>query len=323
VSTQISRREQLKRLGLGAVAGMSIGTWAARGANAPAAPRRVLRIAHITDIHVQPELGAGEGFAQCMQHIRAQSDPADLMINTGDCVMDCMAHDLDRTTVVWDLWQNTLSQGWTLPIHHVLGNHDVWGWSKKASNSTGNESGWGKATALQRLGMKGPYYSFDQAGWHFVALDTVQPFEDGYKAGIDDAQFRWLQDDLKSTDSKMPVLIYSHIPILSAAAILKEGIATKDNFTIPGGKMVLNNMEMKDLLKQHPKVKLCISGHIHLRDQITYMGVNYLCNGAVCGDYWKGNSKGECDPGYTMINLFEDGSFSYEYVSFGWRFRAV
>lgn len=285
------------------------------------APRRVLRIAHITDVHVQPELGAGEGFTQCLRHIHSQQDPVDLIINTGDCVMDCMAQNRERTTLIWDLWDKILAADCKLPIKHVIGNHDVWGWSKKASNTTGNEPDWGKGIASKRLGLGLPYYSFDLAGWHFVALDTVQPYQDFYLARIDDAQHAWLRQDLNSLDRKKPVFIFSHIPIVSAAALMKADIAQKDGFLVPGGKMLLNNVAIKDLLKEHPNVKMCISGHIHLRDQVNYMCVNYLCNGAVCGDYWKGDSHGECKPGYCMIDLFEDGTFAQQYVPYGWAFR--
>src|SRR4051812_37088838 len=72
-------------------------------ASAPAAvPRkRLLRVAQITDIHVQPELRAGEGFAACLRHIHAQPDKPSFILNTGDCVMDATKRDRARTELQW------------------------------------------------------------------------------------------------------------------------------------------------------------------------------------------------------------------------------
>ena len=235
--------------------------------------------------------------------------------------MDCLAQDSGRVNLIWDLWDQILAGECKHPIRHLLGNHDVWGWDKKKSKTTGSEPGYGKAFALKRLGLQNPYYSFDQAGWHFIGLDSIQPHLDSYRAGLDAAQFDWLRSDLSSVDPKMPVILFSHVPIISAAIYMKPDIDTPDGFSIPGSKVIQNNVQIKDLLKQHPNVKLCVSGHIHLRDAIEYMGVTYLCNGAVCGDYWKNSSAGECEPGYCLIDLFEEGRFTYDYIPYGWVFH--
>ena len=54
------------------------------------------------------------------------------------------------------------------------------------------------------------------------------------------------------------------------------------------------------------------------RDRVDFQGVSYLCNGAVCANWWKGRHQ-ECDEGYALLNLFDDGSFEHEYVAFGWK----
>ena len=67
---------------------------------------------------------------------------------------------------------------------------------------------------------------------------------------------------------------------------------------------------IKTLFRQHPNVKLCLSGHVHLADEVTYLGVRYLCNGAVSGGWWKGPYQ-EFGPAYAVVDLFEDGSFDH------------
>jgi Icc protein len=320
-ATRFSRRNYLKTTA-GALAALTFGgATGLASQNLKGDRKRVLRLAHITDIHVQPELGAGDGLTQCLQHIAALPDPVDLVINTGDSVMDCLAHDEARVNLIWDLWQSILAKELHHPIRSVLGNHDIWGLDKKASKTTGNEPGWGKQMALQRLGLKRPYYSFDQAGWHFIGLDTAQPVDDHYRAYIDDEQFDWLSKDLQAVDSKTPVLIFSHIPIVGVAPLLNNDAAATGEFVVPGSKIVLDNVRIKNLFKRFPNIRLCLSGHIHLIDQIEYLGVTYLCGGAVCGDYWKGIRNGECDAGYSIVDLYDDGSTERDYHTYGWVYR--
>ena len=68
-------------------------------------------------------------------------------------------------------------------------------------------------------------------------------------------------------------------------------------------------------------MKAAISGHIHLLDDLDYESVRYCCNGAVSGGWWRGPHLGEGNAGYTMMNLYDDGTFDREYVTYGWRYR--
>jgi len=52
--------------------------------------------------------------------------------------------------------------------------------------------------------------------------------------------------------------------------------------------MHVDAAKIKDLFAKHKNVKLCLSGHLHLVDRVDYNGVTYLCDGAVCGGWWKG-----------------------------------
>jgi 3',5'-cyclic-AMP phosphodiesterase len=53
-------------------------------------------------------------------------------------------------------------------------------------------------------------------------------------------------------------------------------------------------------------------------DRVDYNGVSYLCNGAVCGSWWKGRHH-DCDEGYAVLDLYDDGSFDCEYMKYGWK----
>src|SRR5687768_17574205 len=136
-----------------------------------------IRVAHLTDFHVQPELDAARGMATCLHH--AQERRPDLIINTGDCVMDALHVDAARNQKQWDEWNRVLKNECSTTIAHCLGNHDIWGWGRERSGTTGNEPGWGKKWAMDELGLSRPYHAFDHGGWRFVMLDSVQPSPEG------------------------------------------------------------------------------------------------------------------------------------------------
>ncbi len=289
----------------------------ARAAENSSSRKRVLRIAHLTDIHVQPERAAGEGMAACLHHVQSLSDRPDLVFTGGDSVMDVMDHDAARAKAQAEVWRGVLKNECSLPVRSAIGNHDVWGWNKERSKTTGGEALWGKAWGEDLLGLAKRYYSFDQAGWHFVVLDSTFPRDAGYTAKLDEEQFDWLARDLAATPAATPVLVLSHIPILSAAAFLDGSNEESGDWRVPGAWMHIDARRIKDLFLKHPNVKLALSGHLHLVDQVLYNGVTYCCNGAVCAGWWKGPNQ-ECETGYGLVDLYDDGSFHNQYITFDW-----
>jgi len=318
----ISRRTWLKQgAATGAAAIMAASSGGVALAAQPAADRkRVLRLAHLTDVHVQPELGAEQGLVACLHHAQSLSDPPQLILTGGDVVMDVMGNDAGRAKTQADIWRRALKNECSLPVRSCIGNHDVWGWNKKGSKTRGDEALWGKSWAEDLLGLTKRYYSFDEAGWRFIALDSTFPDGSSYTAKLDEAQFDWLNKTLEATPATTPVLVFSHIPILSAAAFLDGESEKSGNWRVPGAWMHIDVRRIKDLFLKHPQVRLCLSGHLHLVDQVLYNGVAYCCNGAVCGSWWEGDNQ-ECDEGYGVVDLFSDGSFENRYVGFGWQPR--
>ncbi len=288
-------------------------------AETPAQPRRrVLRVAHLTDVHVQPELRAGEGLAACLHHVQKLADPPDLILNGGDTIMDSFAADEARTRRQWELWRSVLKSECSLPVENCIGNHDVWGWHKQRSKTTGSEPSWGKRWAMDMFGIDRPYRSFDRGGWHFVVLDSTFPAGDGYIAKLDDEQYEWLKADLAAMPVGAPALVLSHIPILSASVLFDGDREKSGNWDVPASYMHIDARRIKDLFHGCGRVRLALSGHLHLVDRVDFLGTTYLCNGAVSGAWWKGRNY-EFDEGYGVVDLFDDGSFTNEYVPYGWK----
>lgn len=330
-----SSRRNLLRGSLLAGAALALPTTAA--AQSPG-KRRLLRMAHITDTHIQPERGAPEGVEQAFKHIQSQADKVDLVVHTGDVIMEGFGASRTRTKTQWDLWTSVVKNGLSLPIQCALGNHDIWGWDKKKSESTGDEPEHGKKWACDVLGRAKPYTAFDANGWHFVLLDSIRPFGDAaYAAYLDDEQYEWLRADLAAVPESTPICIASHVPIVSitpfmfsaqdpaatqpaveSASVYKP---TRGDYVVSGALGHGDFRKLRALFSKHKNVRLALSGHTHLIDRVDYAHTSYCCGGAICSGWWKSIHKGECDYGYNLYNLYEDGSFDREYVTYGWKTR--
>lgn len=278
--------------------------------SAPAASKAVLRIAHLTDVHLKNKFDAPARFAKCLHHVQQQSPKVDLVLNGGDVVFDMNKENLDAINEQWNLWHHTLQAESSVPVRYCLGNHDIW-WNE-------NDKGqvlYGKQYAMDQLKLNKPYYSMEQGGWKIIVLDSVHLDIDNtwYIGKLGDVQFAWLENELKNTGKNTPVLVMSHIPILTALLMIEDNIVNR--WEMLGGDMHTDTAKIINLFYQHPNVKLCLSGHLHMRDEVVYNNVTYLCNGAVSGAWWVGNRR-ETAPGYGLIDLFADGSFEERYVNY-------
>jgi len=281
--------------------------------------RKVLTIAHMTDTHVQPERHAQAGMAAALHHIQSHPAKPDLIVAGGDNIMDALAQSRDRTALQWKIWHETLAAECSLPVVNCIGNHDVWGWNKAHSKATGEEPDFGKRWAMDEMQMKSPYHSHDQAGWHFIVLDSTHTNGGrSYTAKLDEEQFAWLEEDLRVTPPSTPIMVISHIPLFAACPFFDGENEKTGNWVVPGAWMHIDARRIKDLFTRHPNIRLCVSGHIHLVDRVDYLGITYYCNGAVSAGWWSGPCQ-EFENGYGLVQLYDDGSFENEYVEFGWR----
>ncbi|MBC9797333.1 metallophosphoesterase family protein [Sinomicrobium weinanense] len=260
----------------------------------------VLKIAHITDVHIRPEENAPRRFKQCLRELRKLG--VDFFLNGGDSIY---AADYDhitreRVTEQWNIWDDCIREIDGHKIYSCIGNHDIW-WAAPDKQ----DSMYGKEYVVQRLHIPGRYYSFSEKGWHFIVLDGNNP-----SVSLDEEQFQWLKNELEQLPENTPVLLMSHYPILGVTPFWEGGMHS-------------DYQALKTLFYKHrDKVKLCLSGHQHLLDSASYNGVSYFCNGAMSGFWWeKGDkssaAKGYCQetpPGYAILELYNDGSFTNTYI---------
>jgi 3',5'-cyclic AMP phosphodiesterase CpdA len=275
------------------------------------------RIAHLTDMHVQPERRAGDGYTAALASLEKLAPRADLIVTGGDHIMDSTDSSVDRAREQWDLYNRVIAATKT-PVKSVLGNHDILGWG--VQDMPAATSGYGRAMALDQLRMEKPYYAFDAGGWHFVMLDSMTRRGFSYTGYFGAEQTEWLKADLSAASAaKKHTVVFSHIPILSVCVFFDGGPKRirETEWNVPDAWMHHDAHAIVDLLDEH-NVKLAVSGHIHLVDRCEYRGTIYICDGAVSGNWWKGPLE-QFPEGYGVIDLYPDGRFEHEYVTYGWR----
>ncbi len=292
----LDRRSLIKTLGL--TAGAALVSPVARAASDTSSKKskKVLTIAHITNVHIRPEHDAPNRFRKCLNDIKMHK--VDFFLNGGDTIYAADYGHIKRERVIeqWSIWKTLRKEFSEYEVHSCLGNHDMW-WA--APNKS--DPMYGKNYVVKQLETPGRYYSFNKKDWHFIILDS-----NNKNAGsLDDEQRQWLEADLAGLDKNSNVLILSHYPIIG----------------INGGTHADRDY-LTDLYYQHKDKKItCVSGHVHLLDSVSYNNVNYYCNGALSGFWWEdGNEKSkgkywvkETPPGYAIIKLFEDGTVENTY----------
>ncbi len=267
-----------------------------------------LRVAHLTDMHVKPGKDIEASVARAMHHAQILVPEVDFIINGGDSIMDSLEADKEKTQIQWDLFTSILKKEISLPIYHCIGNHDIWGWFIK-ENRPENEKQYGKVWVVETLQMKKRYYSFSKDKWHFIVLDSTQLNPaGGYIGKIDEEQLAWLQTELASVPKEKFICIVSHIPILSiCAGLFFDKTEPNGDLKIQRNLMHSDFLALKKIFINYPNIKVCISGHIHLQDELNYLGIKYYCNGAVSGNWWKGSFQ-EFAPAYAMLEFYADGT---------------
>ena len=274
-----------------------------------------IRFAYLTDIHIKRSVVAEAGMAKALHHAQSLRPKVDFIINGGDSIMDSLAADKQKTKEQWDLFHTILKKENSLPVYHCIGNHDVWGWFIKNDKPDADKL-YGKQWAVETLQLSNRYHSFSKGNWHFIVLDSTQlnP-EGGYIAYVDPEQYEWVKQELEQSKDKH-ICFVSHIPILSiCAGLFFNKTETNGDLKIPRNLMHTDFLILKKLFLQYPNIKLCLSGHIHLQDEVDYLGIKYYCNGAVSGNWWNGSFQ-EFAPAYAVIELFEDGNSSRKMITY-------
>ena len=269
---------------------------------------------HFTDIHVQPELRAAQGFRQAVQAMNQLKPKPVFAIAGGDLVMDAFEQDYSKADQLYELYRG-IAKDLEFPVYPVLGNHDLFGVAAKAQVSSSHPE-YGKKMFANRVGGGRTYRSFDFRGWHFVLLDSIQVTPSlSYEGGIDDNQFDWLKKDLNSVGRENPVVLVSHIPFFSILPTLQSGSTEP----VPASIVIRNAKEVLEFCSGF-NVRLILQGHVHIVEEHGYKNEQIITSGAVCGNWWKGVRMGHPE-GFAVYTIDQD-RIHWNYKTYGWNAEA-
>ncbi len=273
-----------------------LGATAAAHALPAAAP--AFSFVFLTDSHTQPELDAAHGTALAMRKA-ASLRGMDFAIQGGDHVFDATAVPRERATQIYDLYAKT-EQDLGLKVHHTLGNHDVFAIATAPEDS--------RTMFTERFGPT--YYAFDHKGVHFIVLDSIGLIGKTYEPRIDQSQIDWLAHDLAALPPSAPVVVTTHIPLVTAAPA----------YAPAGGKIspapFINGPKVIDLLARYNTLAV-LQGHNHLNETVLWRGIPFITSGAVCGNWWHGPRWGTPE-GFTVCTV-ANGKLTTRYETTGFQ----
>lgn len=158
-----------------------------------------LHFAQISDSHIGFNKPANPNVTSTLQaaieKINALPVSPSFLIHTGDITHLAAADQFDTS-------DQLLKSAKVGQVFYVPGEHDVSGDDGKlyrqryAKNTLG--TGW---------------YSFEQAGAHFIGLVNVMDLKTGGMGNLGQEQLTWLEKDLKARKSSTPIVVFAHIPL--------------------------------------------------------------------------------------------------------------
>lgn len=262
--------------------------------------------AFMTDIHVQYESRADEGYQAAITEINALKP--DFVITGGDLIMDALGVPYERADSQYVLYQE-INEQFNMPVYNTMGNHEVFGIYEKSGVSPDHPE-YKYGMYEQRLGET--YYSFDYDGWHFMILNSVIETEDRHYIGmIDEKQMEWIRQDLLDVADTTPIAISTHIPFITVFTQVLYGEYAPDYH----GLVVENARDVLDLFEGYT-LRLVLQGHLHYLEDIEVNGTHFITGGAVSGRWWNGPNHG-VEEGFLMVHVKGD-EFFWEYVDYGW-----
>jgi 3',5'-cyclic-AMP phosphodiesterase len=202
------------------------------GRAAAAAPEGAFSFMQISDSHIgfasAPNTDTPATLREAIGLVNANKGDAALLLHTGD--VSHLSKDAQFDTAAQIIGEARLE------THYVPGEHDVLvddGAAFFARFTPGAPRGW---------------YSFDQAGVHFIALNNVQDLKAGGLGNLGADQLAFLADDLKPRPASQPIVVLAHIPLWTVSQ--EWGWGTEDS------------AQALALLRRFGSVTV-LNGHIH------------------------------------------------------------
>jgi 3',5'-cyclic-AMP phosphodiesterase len=167
--------------------------------SAAAAQETGFSFVHMSDSHVGFSKPANPDvigtLKEAVDQINALPQKPSFIVHTGDITHLSKAEEFDNAQKVIGSTK--------LDAHYVPGEHDI----------IDEKNGQAYMERFGKNARGAGWYSFDQAGVHFIGLVNVVDLKAGGMGNLGADQLAWLADDLKGRAASQPIVVFSHIPL--------------------------------------------------------------------------------------------------------------
>jgi predicted phosphodiesterase len=240
-----------------------------------------LRVALLTDMHYADKPPAGtRHYRETVDKLaeaagQYKKDKVDFLVELGDLID---AADKVEVELAYLKTINEKLSSISPHRHYVLGNHCVDMLTKQEFLTT--------------VGQERSYYSFDQAGYHFIVLDACY-LANGVSYGrknstwtdtnIPEEELAWLGQDLAATDK--PTVVFAH-----------------QRLDVSTNHGVKNNAKVRQILEASGRVFVVFQGHSHGNEVRQIGGIHYCTLHAMV------EGSGIQNNGYATLEFFGGSS---------------
>lgn len=228
---------------------------AEREAVSPAAEFRTLKTAGSLSFVVLGDSGAGSAQQIQLARVIEQTQP-DLVLHAGDVIYPSFMTPVADARCL-SIYRSHMK---STPYYFSIGNHDLYSGPDPYLNAFHLPTNSVSMLEHEKAGTTPEhYYSFDHGDAHFTVLFV--PYINQYKLTVDDAQYRWLVNDLASTTKPWKFVVF-HVSMDTSSA------HRFDDYNLNGQ---FDRLEIKEVVMpvlSRYGVQLVFSGHDHVYEKL-------------------------------------------------------
>ncbi|WP_298653520.1 metallophosphoesterase [uncultured Proteiniphilum sp.] len=265
------------------------------------------RFIFMADVHYHEKNGAPQALDTAIDTINKLNP--DFILVGGDILYDALRRSQGEAEEQCRLFLDKATK-LNAPLYYAIGNHDHFAVYNKKIDV--DHPLYGKKLYEKYFGPR--YYSFDYKGWHFISLDDMMITEDRkYIGRLDSIQLKWLQKDIEQLSDTTPVVIMTHVPLITTLSQWYGGGTNANN-----NKTAIENSEEILQLFKNKNLRLILQGHIHYYEVLHLLNKTTVISApSFSGKWWMGKMHG-MEEGFVQIDIIDNNNFDYHYIDYKW-----
>lgn len=197
----------------------------------------------MSDLHIQEtDTTNNQNFAKALNDIAENSLDSEGIFVVGNMV-DYGANSKQWANL-WNIYDNVNNTKGLSHMYFALGNRDRWGFDTNYSTVVSNFL----ANLRMPNGVAKPttaYYEVWIGKYQFLFLATSEITSDAYHAIIGDAQYKWLEQKLKSNKTDNPIFIFMNQSLENTVS---------GSSTAEGWWGIEDGDKLRELIKEYPQI---------------------------------------------------------------------